>query len=111
MASPPTGEVSFDTEVVKLLLQVAWADDEVGKREKDMIFGLARSWFVPESELKVLMNRLDQGQPLPQPNLALLRTRAADVMEAVRGLVLSDGKIAEEESAMIQQISELLKVS
>ncbi|MBS1153848.1 MAG: hypothetical protein H6Q89_5546, partial [Myxococcaceae bacterium] len=28
---------------------------------------------------------------------------------AVRGLVLSDGKVAGEESAMIQQIAELLK--
>ncbi len=109
MSNPATGDVTFDTEVVKLLLQVAWADDEVSARERAMIFGLARSWFVPEPELKVLLQRLDQGQPLPQPNLKLLRTRVDDVMEAVRGVVLSDGKVAEEESAMIQQILELLK--
>ena len=110
MGTPlPTGDVAFDTEVVKLLLQVAWADDEVDSREKDMIFGLARSWFIPEPELKVLMERLDQGQPLPQPNLKLLRTRADDVLEAVRGLVLSDGKVASEESEMIQQIAQMLK--
>ena len=109
MSNPPTGDVAFDTEIIKLLLQVAWADDKVDAHEKDMIFGLARSWFVPEPELKVLMERLDQGQPLPQPNLGLLRTRADTVLEAARGLVLSDGKVAEEESAMVQQLIEMLK--
>ena len=109
MSTAPTDDVKFNTEVVKLLLQVAWADDEVAAREKDMIFGLARSWFVPEPELKVLMQRLDQGQPLPQPNLKMLRERADDVMEAVRGLVLSDGKVAAQESEMIKQIEEMLK--
>ena len=103
-----TGDVSFDTEVIKLLLQVAWADDEVDPREKEMIFGLARSWFVPEPELKVLMQRLDEGEPLPQPNLKMLRTRPDDVLEAARALVASDGKVAAEESVMIQQIQELL---
>ncbi len=109
MAKAPTGDPSFDTEVVKLLLQVAWADDEVTVAEQDMIFGLARSWFVPEQELAVLMKRLEQGQPLPQPNLQLLRTRADDVLEAARGLALSDGKVAGEESEMLKQIAELLK--
>ena len=109
MGTAPTDDVTFNTELVKLLLQVAWADDEVATREKDMIFGLARGWFVPEPELKELMARLDQGKPLPQPNLTLLRTRLDDVMEAVRGLVLSDGKVAPEESAMIKQIQQMLK--
>lgn len=105
----PTGDVVFDTEVIKLLLQVAWADDEVSREEKMMILGLARSWYVPEPEIKVLIERLDQGQPLPQPNLKLLRTRLDDVMTAVRGLVLSDGKVAESESDMIKQIEAMLK--
>lgn len=105
----PTGDVAFDTEVIKLLLQVAWADDEVSRDEKMMILGLARSWYVPEPEIKYLIERLDQGQPLPQPNLKLLRTRPDDVLTAVRGLVLSDGKVAESESAMIKQIAEMLK--
>jgi len=103
-----TGDVSFDTEVIKLLLQVAWADDEVDPREKELIFGLARSWFVPEPELKVLMQRLDEGEPLPQPNLKMLRTRPDDVLEAARALVAADGKVAAEESEMIEQIQELL---
>lgn len=106
--SKGTGDVSFDTEVIKLLLQVAWADDVVDPREKEMIFGLARSWFVPEPELKVLMQRLDQGVPLPQPNLKLLRTRPDDVLEAARGLVDVDGKVTTEESEMLEQIKELL---
>ena len=103
-----TGDVSFDTEVIKLLLQVAWADDEVDPREREMIFGLARSWFVPEPELKMLMQRLDEGEPLPQPNLKMLRSRPDDVLEAARALASSDGTVAAEESEMIKQIEEML---
>jgi tellurite resistance protein len=106
--SKGTGNVSFDTEVIKLLLQVAWADDRVDPREKDLIFSLARSWHVPEPELKVLMQRLDEGEPLPQPNLAMLRTRPDEVLEAARALVATDGKVEVEESEMLQQIQELL---
>lgn len=105
----PTGDVAFDTEVIKLLLQVAWADDEVAREEKMMILGLARSWYVPEPEIKYLIERLDQGQPLPQPNLALLRTRPDDVLTAVRGLVLSDGQVSSSETEMVKQIAEMLK--
>ena len=32
--TPPANDVVFNTEVVKLLLQVAWADDVVAAREK-----------------------------------------------------------------------------
>ena len=106
--SKGTGNVSFDTEVVKLLLQVAWADDVVDPAEKQMIFGLARRWNVPESELKVLMEQLDHGRPLPQPNLAMLRSRPDDVLEAARALSLTDGKLASEESDMLKQIQEML---
>ncbi len=105
-----SGNPSFDTEVVKLLLQVAWADDTVEPAEREMIFGLGRSWLVPEAELKVLMERLEQGKPLPQPNLALLKTRPDDVLEAARALAATDGSMAAAEKEMIAQISELLGV-
>jgi tellurite resistance protein len=106
--SAGTGDVSFDTEVVKLLLQVAWADDTVDPREKQAIFGLARSWAVPEAELAGLLEKMDQGHPLPQPNLKLLRTRPEDVLRAARAVVASDGTVAAEEAEMLEQIEGLL---
>lgn len=98
----------FDTELVKLLLQVAWADDTVHRRERMAILSLARSWHVPEPELAELITRLDQGTPLPQPNLQLLRTRPDDVLEAARALANADGEVSFDEQAMIEQITELL---
>lgn len=101
----PSDDDRFNLEVVKLLLEIAWADQEVDEREKQMILGAARSWSVPEPELKVLMTRLEQGTPLPKPDLELLRTRADDVMTAARALVLSDGKVKKEESALLKQLA------
>ena len=108
MTSPgttSTDEDRFNLEVVKLLLKVAWVDQEVDAAEKNMILGAARSWNVPEPELKQLMSRLEQGTPLPEPDLQLLRTGSDDVMTAVRALVLSDGKVKKEESALLKQLA------
>ncbi|MBK7862477.1 MAG: TerB family tellurite resistance protein [Archangiaceae bacterium] len=98
-------EDRFNLEVVKLLLKIAWVDNEVDEREKQTIVGAARSWNVPEPELKQLLTRLEQGAPLPEPDLALLRPRADDVMTAARALVLSDGKVKKEESALLKQLA------
>lgn len=105
-----SNEDRFNIEVLKLLLQVAWADGEVDEREALAILGLGRSWSVPEAELKVLRQRLDKKDPLPQPDLALLKTRADETIAAVRAMVLADGKIQRDEADMLQQISELLGI-
>lgn len=108
MSSAPTEEDRFNLEVIKVLLKVAWADQEVDQAEKQMIFGLGRSWSVDEAELKVLMTRLEQGQPLPEPDLTLLKTRVDDVMTAARALVLGDGKVKKEESQLLKQLAATL---
>lgn len=102
--------MDFNTELVKLLLQVAWADDGVHRRERMAIVGLARSWHVSEPELAELVKRLDEGKPLPQPNLQLLRTRPDDVLEAARALANADGEVSVDEQSMLAQIKELLGV-
>ena len=104
----PSTEDRFNLEVVKLLLKLAWVDQEVDSHEKNLIIGVARSWSVPEPELQQLLVRLEQGQPLPEPDVALLKTRADDVMTAARALVLSDGKVKKEESALLKQLAAAL---
>jgi len=108
VASPPSAEDRFNLEVVKLLLKLAWVDGEIDPHEKNLIVGAARSWAVPEPELKQLLSRLEQGTPLPEPDLQLLKTRADDVMTAARALVLSDGKVKKEESALLKQLAAAL---
>jgi hypothetical protein len=47
--------------------------------------------------------------PLPPPNLGFLKERRLDVMRAVKELLMSDLKVAEEEETILEQISTLLR--
>ncbi len=84
---------------------MARVDLEVDERERQLILGAARSWNVSEPDLQVLLKRLDSGAELPEPDLALLKTRADDVLTAARALVLSDGKVKSEETALLKQLA------
>ncbi|MFL5348529.1 MAG: TerB family tellurite resistance protein [Hyalangium sp.] len=104
-------EDRFNTEVIKLLLQVAWSDRQLAHSEQLVVFGLGRSWNVPEKELQSLLEKLKAGGPLPEPDIEVLRTRPDDVMVAVRALAVSDGKFADSEKDMIERIKSKLGVS
>jgi tellurite resistance protein len=107
----PSTEDRFNTEVIKLLLQVAWSDRQLSHAEQLVVFGLGRSWNVPEKELQSLLEKLKAGGPLPEPDIEVLRTRPDDVMVAVRALAVSDGKFADSEKDMIERIKSKLGVS
>lgn len=46
--------------------------------------------------------------PLLPPNLSLLKARRAEVLRAVKELILKDVKVAEEEEELLTQIAALL---
>jgi uncharacterized tellurite resistance protein B-like protein len=104
----PSAEDRFNTEVIKLLLQVAWSDRQLTHAEQLVIFGLGRSWSVPEPELQALLAVLKAGGPLPEPDVEMLRSRPDDVLDAVRALAVSDGSFADSEKAMIERIKAML---
>jgi uncharacterized tellurite resistance protein B-like protein len=104
----PSAEDYFNTEVIKLLLQVAWSDRQLSQSEHLVIFGLGRSWNVPEADLQALLAMLKAGGPMPEPDLAILRTRPDDVLEAARALAVSDGSFADSEKALIDRIKGML---
>ncbi|AKJ07520.1 tellurite resistance protein TerB [Archangium gephyra] len=106
-----SAEDRFNIEVIKLLLQVAWVDREITKAERMVVLGLGRSWNVPEAELHSLMDRLDIGGTMPEPDLEVLRTRPDEVLEAARALCVSDGKLAEGEKTMLERITSRLGVT
>ena len=97
-------EDTFNLEVLKLLLFVAWVDGEVDQREAQMVMGLGRSWSVPELALKPLMDDMKAGKKPGEPDWALLKTRADDAVSAARALVLADGKVKPEESALLKRV-------
>lgn len=98
----------FALELVKLLIQVAWADHEVAPAEAETLLAFARQSGLDENELLGLSAMLSGRAPLSPPNLGLLRQRRTDVLRAVKELLLSDLRVADEEEALLSQIAALL---
>jgi uncharacterized tellurite resistance protein B-like protein len=99
-----TSDDAFNLEVLKLLVHVAWVDGGVDQQESQMILSLGRSWTVPEGALQQLLEDVKEGKKPAEPDYALLKTRADDAVMAARTLVLADGKVKPEESALLKKI-------
>jgi uncharacterized tellurite resistance protein B-like protein len=111
MTTPSSNDDRFHLELLKLLLHVAWSDDEIDPREARALLGAAHRWKVPLAEVALLEQCLAQGKPMPAPNLGLLRQRPDEVLATVRTLIATDTDIRLEEKEMIAQIRELLGVT
>lgn len=99
----------FNLEVLKLVMHFAWSDGELANEEVNMLIGLGRSWYVPEPALQKLIEGLRTGKRPGEPDWALLRTRPDDVLEAIRAVVLADGAVMVEESALMEKVQAALK--
>lgn len=108
MSDAPTQDVEFNTEALKLLLQVAWANDDLDPKEREFIVKLGKAWRVPADTLEGLLAHLDQGKPLPQPNVALLKTRPEKVLRAAEALVAADGVVDLSEEEMLTDLRRIL---
>jgi uncharacterized tellurite resistance protein B-like protein len=104
----PQRSANFASELVKLLVQVAWADHEVAPAEAEALLSFARRSGLPEAELTSLRAMLTGRTPLVPPNLGLLKPRRSEVLRAVKELLLSDLAVAEEEEEILGQIASLL---
>jgi hypothetical protein len=103
---PPT-ELGF--EVLKLLLQVVWADDEVVSQEAEAVLGFARTLGLTEDQLRDVNAYLKGEIPLPAPNLGVLRPQRAEVVKVVKKLLEVDSHVSKEEEELLVQIWSLLK--
>jgi uncharacterized tellurite resistance protein B-like protein len=99
---------AFAFELVKLLLQVVWADGAVAEEEAEALHDFAVRAGADAARIEALDACLSGRQPLPPPNLGLLRERRIEVLQAVRQLVTSDARVHEEEEELIAEISALL---
>jgi uncharacterized tellurite resistance protein B-like protein len=98
----------FASELVKLLVQVVWADHDVATAEADALMAFARRQGLPDDELASLHAMLTGRAPLSPPNLGLLKARRTEVLRAVKELLLSDLHVAEEEEEVLSQVAALL---
>lgn len=101
-------EGSFASELVKLLLQVAWADHEVAPAEAESLLAFARRNRISEAELDDFSAMLSGRAPLSPPNLGVLKGRRNEVLRAVKDLLLSDLALPDEEEEILRQITSLL---
>lgn len=108
MLPAPSTDPVFNAEALKLLLQVAWADDQLDPTERVFVAKLGPAWSVPEAVMAVLLDHLDRGKPLPQPNVALLRTKPDAVIAAAEALIAADGVMDGEELDFVDQVRQLL---
>ena len=99
---------AFASELVKLLIQVAWADHDVAPAETEALLAYARRSGLGEQELASIAAMLAGRAPLTPPNLGLLKPRRTEVLRAVKELLLSDLEVAEEEEEILSQIAALL---
>jgi uncharacterized membrane protein YebE (DUF533 family) len=104
----PIAEDDFNTEVLKLMLQLAWSDGQVDLQEVGTVLGAARSWGVPEREVAALKEGLEGNAAPPAPDLALLRDRPDDVFEAARALISCDGRLRTAETEMLEELRIIL---
>jgi uncharacterized tellurite resistance protein B-like protein len=104
---PVPGQFAF--ELLKLLLQVAWADEDVQREEADALLAFGQKNQLTPEQLDMLSACLAGKAPLPPPNLGFLKAHRLDALRAVKELLVSDRHVGDAEETVLEQISTLLR--
>ena len=92
MAQPRLG-----IEILKLLVQVAWADHEVSPEEIETVLSLAETVKASQEEVDYLRKCLSEETRLPAPDFALLREHSDAVLAAVDQMIAADSEVCADE--------------
>jgi len=95
-------------EILKLMIQMAWADHEVVPEEADFILSLAEQVGASEFDKELFRQCLRDEAQLPAPDFGLLRQHKDAAIEAAQRLIAIDGRIAEDEQATLVSLRQLL---
>ncbi|MGV3622163.1 MAG: hypothetical protein ACO1OB_15170 [Archangium sp.] len=104
----PSTQNDVNVEILKLLLQVAWADDVLDPKERETVASLGPKWGIAAEVMDTLLKHLDTGKPLPQPNMGLLRQHRAEVVAAAQWFIGVDGVIEASEKDFVTTVKDLL---
>lgn len=94
-------------EIIKLLIQVAWADDQVTPEELAHITEFATKAGMSPEQLGILRQYLDASLPPPIPDFAFLKSHKEDVLLSVMQLIASDD-IEDSEQEIMAEIEIML---
>ncbi|MBN8469100.1 hypothetical protein JYJ95_21565 [Corallococcus exiguus] len=101
-------EAKLNVEVVKMLFQFITRDNDVDPVEFAQVVATARALGVAELDITILGRCVHEGWPLPPPNLGMLRTAPAAVLQAIQVLLLRGGRTNASGLEMQRQLRELL---
>ncbi|MCA9643817.1 MAG: hypothetical protein H6718_36685 [Polyangiaceae bacterium] len=101
---------NYGLELVKLFLQVVWADHEVTETETARLKQYAQNLGLHPEHIAELDTYLRGEAPLPPPNLALLKDHRVEVLKSVRRL-LQELNIGEDETEILGELSAMLGAS
>lgn len=104
----PTLDPHFNFEVIKLLLQSAWADLEIDRAEEELILKRAEALNLLPGDMQKIRAYLRGDEPLPPPDMGLLKVHRQEVLQAVREVLVCDSKIAQDEKVIWEEIYSLL---
>lgn len=105
---PSAGEALLQLETIGLLLQLAWADLEVHEKEAQLVLERATSLGVPPFMVEQISRCLRAEEPLPAPDLQLLKGRKEDVLQACHALLAVDDQITAEEQEILDLVTATL---
>lgn len=101
-------DTPFRLEILKLLLQVAWANHDISTEEAETIRQFAKQYRLNEYEMTRLEAYLDGSEPLSMPNINVLKERKQEVLIATQMLILSDLAVLGSEKELLKKIDAML---
>lgn len=107
LCQPDQVDTATGLELVKLLLQVAFADDVISAAERTSLDDTALRLAGQEGP-EVVAAAIDRHERLPAPNMGLLATHRAEVLKEVARLASVDG-LCFDELEMVATIGGMLR--
>jgi hypothetical protein len=103
-----TNDPTFNFEIIKLMLQAAFADLHLAPEEAELIMGRAEKLGLWPNQLAVVRSCLEGKRKLPPPDMGLLRLNRNEVLWTIRELFLVDTKFVPDEKEFMHEIEQLL---
>lgn len=103
-----THDPAFNFEVIKLMLQAAWADLQITSQEAQLLLGWAKRLGLYPQDQQTVIACLQGKQKLPPPDLGLLRLHREEVLGMVQALCESDAELPQDEQEILEEIRLLL---